>query len=228
MGDKIGRLDAVKRKTNTSGHTGVYYIKATQKYQAAITFNYRLFSLGMYADIEDAVRAREEANMHIKEGDFIEWYERVHPKQYACFLEDRILTNGGKRRSALDLTGQKYGKLTVLRSTEERRGTSVVWKCRCECGKIHYASSHNLRNGLVKSCGCGKGRINPTGIVGVHQLKDGRYSYTATRKRKNFYFGIFDNLEDIRKIDALVRNMSADDLAEYHARFKQEKRRKKK
>lgn len=228
MGDKIGRLDTVKRRTNTSGHTGVYYNKAARKYQAAITFNYRLFSLGMFADINDAAQARKEADTHIKEGDFIEWYEQAHPKQYTSFLKGRITANGGRKQTAVDLTGQKYGKLTVLRSTEERRGTSVVWKCKCDCGKIHYASSHDLRNGLVKSCGCGRGKINPTGIIGAHQLKDGRYSYTVTRRRKNYYFGIFDNLEDIRKIDALVRNMSTDDLVEYHARFKQDKRRKKK
>jgi hypothetical protein len=36
-----------------------------------------------------------------------------------------------------DLTGRSFGRLTVLQPTPERRGSSVVWECRCVCGRRH-------------------------------------------------------------------------------------------
>jgi hypothetical protein len=56
--------------------------------------------------------------------------------------------------SKIDLTGQKYGRLTVVQETDERRDAKVVWKCLCDCGKEKFVSSHNLRSGNTKSCGC--------------------------------------------------------------------------
>ena len=55
---------------------------------------------------------------------------------------------------ALDLTGQRFGRLTAVRKTDERRGTSIVWECKCDCGNIVYAAGGNLRKGNVTSCGC--------------------------------------------------------------------------
>ena len=52
------------------------------------------------------------------------------------------------------MTGQKFGKLIALEPTDQKRNKSVVWKCRCECGNIVYATSRNLQIGDIKSCGC--------------------------------------------------------------------------
>ena len=52
-----------------------------------------------------------------------------------------------------DLTGQKFGKLTVLEITNERRNRQVVWKCQCECGNIHYVTTNALLQNQIKSCG---------------------------------------------------------------------------
>ena len=53
----------------------------------------------------------------------------------------------------IDLTGQKFGRLTVIKkipsSTKETR-----WKCICDCGTIHETNTHELRRGSTKSCGC--------------------------------------------------------------------------
>ena len=54
----------------------------------------------------------------------------------------------------LDLSGQTYGRLTCLEETAGRLGGSVVWKCRCSCGAITYASATNIRTGNTQSCGC--------------------------------------------------------------------------
>jgi len=34
-----------------------------------------------------------------------------------------------------DLIGQRFGRLTALRATGERRSRQVVWHCRCDCGR---------------------------------------------------------------------------------------------
>lgn len=59
-----------------------------------------------------------------------------------------------KLNNFLDLTNQKFGRLTVLEPTDKRAGSSVIWKCQCECGNICYKSSHSLRQNKAKSCGC--------------------------------------------------------------------------
>lgn len=55
----------------------------------------------------------------------------------------------------IDLTGQRFGKLVVLNPTEKRIDNgSVVWLCRCDCGKLAEVSARRLRKGKVRSCGC--------------------------------------------------------------------------
>lgn len=58
------------------------------------------------------------------------------------------------RKKAIDLTGNRYGKLVALEKTDQRSGNSVVWKCRCDCGNICFISAANLKNGGTTSCGC--------------------------------------------------------------------------
>lgn len=56
-----------------------------------------------------------------------------------------------------DLTGQQFGRLTVLNIDDSKprgRGHSIYWKCQCNCGKIVSVSTGNLTSGQVKSCGC--------------------------------------------------------------------------
>lgn len=60
----------------------------------------------------------------------------------------------GLHHNAKNLTGQKFGRLTVVESTDERRNGSIIWKCKCDCGKYFLARSADLRKGNTKSCGC--------------------------------------------------------------------------
>lgn len=54
-----------------------------------------------------------------------------------------------------DLTGQRFGKLTVLSPTEQRIDNgSVVWKCKCDCGNFAEVSARRLIRGKARSCGC--------------------------------------------------------------------------
>lgn len=57
------------------------------------------------------------------------------------------------RERARDLTGMKFGRLLVVRRTEQRNH-SYHWWCRCECGQELEVSGCNLVTGGSKSCGC--------------------------------------------------------------------------
>lgn len=56
----------------------------------------------------------------------------------------------------IDLTGQKFGRLTVVRFAGRSRHRLSLWECSCECGKTTTVTSGNLRQGISKSCGCGR------------------------------------------------------------------------
>lgn len=57
----------------------------------------------------------------------------------------------GKR---IDLTGQKFGRLTVLDFYGSDKRRESIWRCQCECGNITNVLGSNLRKGYTKSCGC--------------------------------------------------------------------------
>lgn len=54
----------------------------------------------------------------------------------------------------IDITGQRFGRLTVLSEHPKRYRTSVQWVCRCDCGSETIVVGNKLRNGHTKSCGC--------------------------------------------------------------------------
>lgn len=65
-----------------------------------------------------------------------------------------------------DLTGQTYGRLTVIERTGSYRPrgkygkhSEPLWRCLCDpklggCGRETFVIAHNLKNGSTKSCGC--------------------------------------------------------------------------
>lgn len=55
-----------------------------------------------------------------------------------------------------DLTGKKFGRLTVIGVYDKSKSGSIRWKCQCECGNIIPVFKNTLLkdNGSIKSCGC--------------------------------------------------------------------------
>ena len=61
------------------------------------------------------------------------------------------------RGKLIDLTGQRFGRWTVIeRAGSDRYRTAVVtlWLCRCDCGTEAIVRGQNLRSGRSLSCGC--------------------------------------------------------------------------
>lgn len=55
---------------------------------------------------------------------------------------------------AEDLTGQKFGRLTVKEFYGKSRGGKRLWLCECDCGNIKTVPTYDLKSGKVVSCGC--------------------------------------------------------------------------
>lgn len=71
-----------------------------------------------------------------------------------------------------DLTGRRFGKLTVLRQTEKKAGIkkrSAYWLCKCDCGREKAVDSNSLITGNTKTCGnCSWGtyEFTPDHVIG--------------------------------------------------------------
>lgn len=52
-----------------------------------------------------------------------------------------------------DLVNKRFGRLTIL-ECQEITSKNVIWKCRCDCGKITLVSQTGLLYDKTKSCGC--------------------------------------------------------------------------
>jgi hypothetical protein len=56
-----------------------------------------------------------------------------------------------------DITGQRFGRLTVLEEAGRTKSGNARWLCRCDCGKEATVIGANLRGGTSQSCGCLRG-----------------------------------------------------------------------
>lgn len=54
----------------------------------------------------------------------------------------------------IDLTGQRFGRLTVLTENGSSNSGKRKWLCQCDCGNIASVVTGDLRSGRTKSCGC--------------------------------------------------------------------------
>lgn len=80
-------------------------------------------------------------------------------------------------RKPIDLTGQRFGRWTVIR----RKGSRIygepgasssfpLWECRCDCGTVALVLGENLKSGRSRSCGCLRDEL----LERRHQARDRR------------------------------------------------------
>jgi hypothetical protein len=54
----------------------------------------------------------------------------------------------------IDLTSQRFGRLTVLRFSHTGKWGKAFWACLCDCGRETAVSGEDLKSGNTASCGC--------------------------------------------------------------------------
>ena len=124
-----------------------------------------------------------------------------------------------ERACMVDLTGERFGRLTALYATPRRDSKgSVYWHCRCDCGSELDVTEDSLVHGSYRSCGCRKrelqreiaGRLhriddtcvewlekrkhrsdNTSGFRGVYPTRAGGYKVMIGFKKQRFYVGSF-------------------------------------
>ena len=54
----------------------------------------------------------------------------------------------------IDLTGKKFGRLTVVKREGTDKNKQILWLCKCDCGNYKVVRRGHLKKGGIKSCGC--------------------------------------------------------------------------
>lgn len=124
-----------------------------------------------------------------------------------------------------DLTGKKYGKLTVLCKSEEKIGNRISWKCLCDCGNEKIVPGYCLKCGSVKSCGCLKTDYNDLsgkkfGHITIIKRVQDRYKSNGRKSIRyecececgkriiKDYSNIFNNMDNINYSCGCLRRKS--------------------
>lgn len=67
----------------------------------------------------------------------------------------------------IDITGQRFGRLTAVAPTEQRQSGSVLWTVLCDCGESRLVNSYSLRKGETRSCGCLRSETSARRLAGL-------------------------------------------------------------
>lgn len=96
----------------------------------------------------------------------------------------------------IDIAGQRFGTLTVLKYAGYRPG-GAVWDCRCDCGSETQVYGASLRRGGTSSCGCMKAKLISNAltrhgyarggqVTREHAIWRGMITRCTNSKRKGF------------------------------------------
>ena len=86
----------------------------------------------------------------------------------------------------IDLTGKRFGRLTVIEEAGRDKFHRTMWKCRCDCGNEKVIPYENLAKGDTRSCGC-----LAHDLTVERNLKHG----DSFRGKKERLYGIYNNMK---------------------------------
>lgn len=157
---------------------------------------------------------------------------RVHQKNYAY----------------VDITGQCFGRLVAqYPSRRYDKSGSVIWHCKCGCGKELDLSYNTLVYTNRKSCGCQKKEHdqklktflthvagtsvdmlkskkiptdNTTGYKGVYLIR-GKYVAKIVFQKKQYFLGTYEKIEDAAEARKEAEEVLFDGVAEHYRKWKQ-------
>lgn len=109
-----------------------------------------------------------------------------------CLNREKIALST-QERCRIDLSSQRFGKLTVISPIYSKDGGHTRWRCKCDCGNFCEIDMGNLRSGKSKSCGCTSSTNEENIIKMLSQNKiPFKYQFRFTdfsQKQFDFYIG---------------------------------------
>lgn len=87
----------------------------------------------------------------------------------------------------LELTGEKFGRLTVIGFSHIDSSGRSKWNCSCICGETKTIASSSLMSGLTKSCGC----LRKETII-----KNSKKHGLAKRDKKHYLYSTWKNMRN--------------------------------
>ena len=90
----------------------------------------------------------------------------------------------------IDITGQKFGKLTVD-GFAYIKNNRAYWNCTCDCGIHCVKMGKYLRSGDTKSCGCNA--IDRARKMGLSNINRNKYEILEDGETVKVYFNNTDN-----------------------------------
>ena len=95
------------------------------------------------------------------------------------------------RKANTELVGKKYGRLTAIRITDNKKYGHIVWEFKCDCGNIVYTTMNLVKIGSVSSCGCKR----------KEEMRKNRYELSIENFNK-------DNLVENTRLDIIGKENS--------------------
>lgn len=89
-----------------------------------------------------------------------------------------------------DISGKKYGKLTVCNLEYIKKGKGAYWNCLCECGNYKIVSRSQLVSNKTRSCGCLKAESHKKRIKDITGMRFGMLvveEFLYTKKAKSYW-----------------------------------------
>lgn len=83
-----------------------------------------------------------------------------------------------------EVTGMRFGNLTVLGRSIRKSSAGALWVCQCDCGGNTVTTSLKLRTGHSASCGCKREKILASGTNLTHGLSKTR-TYRTWKEMRN-------------------------------------------
>lgn len=96
-------------------------------------------------------------------------------------------------KKANDLTGKRYGRLTVIKKLDHKIDDRIAWRCKCDCGNYTDVKGVYLTTGETKSCGCLKhdqDEVNLRNMYDANYVDDVNVSLLKSKLRSDNKSGI--------------------------------------
>lgn len=74
----------------------------------------------------------------------------------------------------IDLTGQRFGRLTVIKRNGSSKDKRAMWMCKCDCGNTITVIGKYLLNGDTQSCGCIRKELLHSNLLDLSGQRFGR------------------------------------------------------